>query len=321
MRDLKLDNIRGFLITLVILGHLIQVFTTMERNAFGYLYDIIYSFHMPLFIMASGFLFKKAGAIRRALSILVIYILFQCLMMLPIWIKLGVTFDNVAFPAFSMWFLLSLACWNLMYYFVGDVKWLLAISIIISLVVGFLQVNGYAFSYMRTLSFFPFFVFGAKYLNKLNNDIRFSRSAMGLLAVSLLAVYSLYVHFSEPDYRVAHLIMSYNLNIANGLTDLARRAIYILFATSISYVMFVAFSGARSALSDLGKHTLPIYLSQACVLMYAPFIIKWRADEFSLLILFSFILISVVMAFLTGRKALDDLLRRISGSFVRLFSN
>lgn len=293
----------------------------MKSEAFTYIYNLIYSFHMPLFIMVSGLLFRKDGAVKRALSILVIYIIFQCFIMLPIWLKSGFTFDNIASPAFSMWFLLSLSCWNVMYYFIGDARWLFAISIIVSLAVGFLQVNGYAFSYMRTISFFQFFIFGAKYLRNMNSDETSSRTAMSILAISLLVVYSLYVQFSVPDYRVAHLIMSYNLNEIGGLTDMGRRAAYILFATSISYAIFMAFSGAKSVLSKLGKHTLPIYLFQAIVLMYAPFIIKWRADEFSLLILIFFIFISVVMAFLSGREIFDVLLRRASYYFVNIMRN
>lgn len=125
------------------------------------------------------------------------------------------------------------------------------------------------------------------------------------------------MHFSKPDYRIAHLITSYNLNESSGFIDMLRRVVYISFAISISYAIFVAFSSARTALTKLCKHTLPIYLSQAIVLMHAPFLIKWKADEFSLLILIAFIFISFVIALLTGREMFDSLLRRVSGSILK----
>ena len=52
-RVLYLDNLKGFAILLVILGHAIQY---CERpGSYDVLYKIIYSFHMPLFMTISGY--------------------------------------------------------------------------------------------------------------------------------------------------------------------------------------------------------------------------------------------------------------------------
>ena len=54
-RLLYLDNLKGFLIILVILGHCIEYGTeSFDENT---LFKIIYSFHMPVFIALSGCLF------------------------------------------------------------------------------------------------------------------------------------------------------------------------------------------------------------------------------------------------------------------------
>ncbi len=63
------DLLRGFAILLVVLGHCIQEGSGVEYSASALyfedkLYQLIYSFHMPLFMMISGFL--SWGSVRRA---------------------------------------------------------------------------------------------------------------------------------------------------------------------------------------------------------------------------------------------------------------
>lgn len=51
-RDLTIDTLKGFLIILVILGHLIG-----SLNVYGgdKIWNFIYTFHMPLFVLISGY--------------------------------------------------------------------------------------------------------------------------------------------------------------------------------------------------------------------------------------------------------------------------
>ena len=56
-RDYRLDSIKGLLIILVILGHLIIAldnYNVINHSVMG----LIYIFHMPLFILISGYLTK-----------------------------------------------------------------------------------------------------------------------------------------------------------------------------------------------------------------------------------------------------------------------
>jgi len=54
IRDNRLDVMKGILILLVVLGHVIQ------RNIVNYednfIFRIIYSFHMPMFMFISGYI-------------------------------------------------------------------------------------------------------------------------------------------------------------------------------------------------------------------------------------------------------------------------
>lgn len=51
----EIDALKGLAITLVVLGHVIA-FSNLETYSSSYLFNIIYTFHMPLFMALSGFL-------------------------------------------------------------------------------------------------------------------------------------------------------------------------------------------------------------------------------------------------------------------------
>ncbi len=53
-RNEYLDYLKGLLISLVVLGHTIQVSKTNFDDSF--LFRVIYSFHMPFFFLVSGYL-------------------------------------------------------------------------------------------------------------------------------------------------------------------------------------------------------------------------------------------------------------------------
>ena len=59
-RDYRFDNLKGFLIFLVVLGHAIEKFQGKSLMISGSIYSVIYSFHMPAFIFISGFFTNKA---------------------------------------------------------------------------------------------------------------------------------------------------------------------------------------------------------------------------------------------------------------------
>ena len=84
------DNFKGFLIILVVLGHVIQY--SCDLYDYSHLYNYIYSFHMPAFMALSGYVSYKSnnefvmnveGIKRRAMHLLIPYLvwtIFYCLL-------------------------------------------------------------------------------------------------------------------------------------------------------------------------------------------------------------------------------------------------
>lgn len=54
-RNQMIDSLKGFAIVLVVLGHVIQTIYAPDRYDANFVFKIIYSFHMPLFIFISGY--------------------------------------------------------------------------------------------------------------------------------------------------------------------------------------------------------------------------------------------------------------------------
>ena len=63
MRNKTIDIIKGIAIFLVVLGHVIQFRFLPESFDENYLFRMIYSFHMPLFMFLSGYLVWKESLI------------------------------------------------------------------------------------------------------------------------------------------------------------------------------------------------------------------------------------------------------------------
>ena len=76
-RDLRIDSIKGLLILLVVFGH---CYTTLQEHSnYMFINNIIYIFHMPLFIFISGYftnLQKETKTqIRSIFNIFLVYVI------------------------------------------------------------------------------------------------------------------------------------------------------------------------------------------------------------------------------------------------------
>lgn len=122
-RSEYLDCVKGFAIFLVVLGHCIQYGSGSEVLKLGLffndsLFKFIYTFHMPLFMLVSGYLFYQTVQCRPAKQVLMIkiksillpliawhsvYLVFSCIFDKPLPI-------NIAFYSYFhvLWFLRAL---------------------------------------------------------------------------------------------------------------------------------------------------------------------------------------------------------------------
>lgn len=105
-----LDNLKGFLIILVVLGHCIQ--NTTESYQFDILFRYIYSFHMPLFMFVSGFVCYKHivewSSISKRFVQLIIPFFVWTVISAVLQYDYSLLYNNVLHPERSLWFLWAL---------------------------------------------------------------------------------------------------------------------------------------------------------------------------------------------------------------------
>ena len=128
---------RGIGILLVVLGHALKQ-TGVTNTAVDVLIEVIYSFHMPLFMMVSGYLYSKSNhknksyeIKKRLLSYGVPYIVFSVLWILMKLVLSSMTNSSVFiidipraafYPVSFMWFIYALLIMQIVQIFLGDMS-------------------------------------------------------------------------------------------------------------------------------------------------------------------------------------------------------
>ncbi|WP_409253492.1 acyltransferase family protein [Bacillus sp. SCS-153A] len=268
-RNHYFDNAKVILIFLVVFGHFIRSFIENDPYVLA-LYKTLYTFHMPAFIIVSGFFakgFYKKGYIPKLFKKLILpYLLFQIIYSVYYYFlynKRNLTID-IYDPQWSMWFLLSLFCWNiLLYIFVRKWKFsqnkALFIAFAIGIAIGFVDSVSNYLSLSRTFVFFPLFLLG--YYLKEDHFSRLGTAKVRMAAVLIPATVFVFM-LLVPEFSDKWLLGSKSYEQLGGkdlFSPIARSMVYLLnIAMSFSFFSFVPKS--RHFFTKWGASTLYVYL-------------------------------------------------------------
>lgn len=164
-RNYQLDNAKIFTIFFVVLGHFIEPLLN-GRSLMQGVFWFIYSFHMPIFVLISGMLTKASlsdDRLKKLISSTLIPLLaFTLLYEVFNFITLGEisSYTKGAQPYWILWFLLSLFFWRLLLPIFLKLPHPLLLSVVISVMAGYVNDVGYFMGVSRTVYFMPFFVLG-----------------------------------------------------------------------------------------------------------------------------------------------------------------
>lgn len=199
-RDFRFDFLKGILIFLVVLGHLIGEYK--DNEVISLVWRCIYLFHMPAFAFVSGYFFnqKDEKSFKRDLVPLFLFqILYEVFHVMYYRRISGYALHLT--PYWTLWYLLSLFFWKGIYKAVQCCRFVFIISVLFGVIAGFSSEIGYALSASRTVVFFPFFIMGAEFRKR--NFIKQSYSmeekviALSVAAVGLFC-FAKYLNFI-PD--------------------------------------------------------------------------------------------------------------------------
>lgn len=259
MRDNLIDNAKGILIFLVVLGHYLEAFQGWGNQYLRVILTFIYFLHMPAFIFLAGITAKKDHLGARIVKIAVILFIFQLAYVVPLAIARGNYPVSIIQPYWHLWFLLSLIWWMLCIPLAIRLPGAFLISIGISLAGGLLPVNGYLLSASRTMTFLPFFVAGYLYGNRIIGAL-IAFPARRLWAMLWLAATAAIAYNISLDAGWLYGSRSYRqLGVSDFFGVGSRITIFIVSSGSV--IAFLALLTNKTGfLSTLGQNSLAVFI-------------------------------------------------------------
>lgn len=274
-RDLKLDNVKGLLIVLVVAGHFLL---PMYRTRF--ITDCIYAiyvFHMPCFIMLSGYYAKSVYKndhfrVIKLIELIWMYFVFKMLVN----ITEGMLGGHIPlFPDFlhesgAPWYLLALFFWYATIPLIHNIKrplikvlFLIAVTLGISFGKYFINCNDFL-SLDRALSFAPFFYLGYfcsehEYKAAVKSKGGMLMAVIGfiLLAIVFFTTYDLLFRYHLVVYGADY--SRYDVSQKNYIWGI--NLVWYIVAFLISFaVIFAAPSKKLPLITTMGQNTLQIYI-------------------------------------------------------------
>lgn len=260
----KFDNLKFLLIILVIYCHLANVGLTVSSS----LYKLIYSFHMPLFIMISGYFTNKYQASFKfwdsTLAMGLLFFIFNAIMVLIYNFLETPNLSSPSIPSFALWYILCMIYWRLLIRFIPDKilcnPGFITLSFLIAITPSIINLNYLSLS--RCLAFFPFFLIGWNLKNSwcgtVNKLINSNLSTKVVFFIASLAscVFSLKI---PNEIYWAHL--PYESTV---LAIIAFKLMSWIIAISISISLFLIISDKN--ITNEGQHTLSYYLLHTLIL-------------------------------------------------------
>lgn len=290
-RDYCIDALKMMLIVLVIYGHIplldgfIHNGVSIECNTLTWTaVNGIYAFHMPLFVLISGYFTRQkqfAEQLSKSINLLRLFLIFHLIDLFLNWCYSETTpsLHSLVYPSFAIWYLLCLFYWRILISLIPN-KWnrkhIVVASVAISLMIGFVPIRG-EIGFHRFFSFMPYFMIGHYYGQDMMQRVqiianRFTPPILALLIIFMLLI-AIVASFNP---RWLDVIISPYSNYKGLLLRTAYLGYSMLLCFGILIVFKFKKNWNQNSLSTLGEDTLFFYL-------YHPYILYSVVYAWSLL--------------------------------------
>ncbi|MYX11152.1 acyltransferase family protein [Streptomyces sp. SID8375] len=206
-RDAFFDNAKYLAIVLVAMGHSWEPLRDGSRSAAA-LYITVYAFHMPAFIIISGYFsrsfdMRKDRLQRLITGVAVPYILFEVAYTLfKKWADDDPGYPiSLTDPWYLTWFLLALFVWRLTTPLWKIVRWPVPLALSIAVLASLSPDIGDDMDLQRVLQFLPFFVIGLSLRPEHFKLVR--RKKARILAVPVFAAALVFAYWAAPRMNAA----------------------------------------------------------------------------------------------------------------------
>lgn len=317
-REYYFDNIKALLIFLVVWGHVLKKFgSSYEADV---IYNIIFSFHMPVFLFVTGY-FAKYNPKKVFAKMFPLYILFQTLQYAEVYLTSVVNPEvedlgrlQFTIPQWTLWYLLSVMIFQLLLpaFDVDDIRRQaggLALAFALGIAIGFLPDTNNFMAMSRTFVFLPFFLLG--YYERKNHFLvdlakKTYAKAVKVIFTAAGVLICLYFVFYSEDFTSSYF---YGKESFNGVESFVWRLLG--WGTAFVWLMILLTWMPRRKfgyMAVIGANTLPVYLLHPLImLMLLQTSLPERIDGN----MFGMFALAVVLTFVLSWHKFEVLLEKI----------
>ncbi|MDI6644788.1 MAG: acyltransferase family protein [Methanobacteriaceae archaeon] len=305
IRNIKIDNLRGLAIFLVVLGHFYEKTAIVPQTLPSIIFIGIVFIRMPLFVFISGYLSKIGpdNTVKAFNNILIPYFLFTIMWIFTDLILDGkLSLSSFIIPAPGLWYLMSLFLWRSFLPAIDKLKYPIFFSIIIALLASTWNgLNDY-FSLSRAVLYLPIFLFGfyfkhireILYFQKFKEKVNLENKYISLaILIILLAVSVLF--FASQKAAILAFTWPFNEVGVGNLKGMILLIIAYISRMSIILILFFLMTRKRTLFTKIGKNSLSIYVFHFYFLFYLPPLLQYLGLGF----IFENIYLGLTYVFLT----------------------
>lgn len=261
-RDPYYDNAKILLVTLVVVGHSWTLLPSTGTQR--WLYDFLYAWHVPAFVLVTGYLsrnFSWTGPRLWSLvkTVAVPYVIFEGALALFRHDVGGIHFERLWLnPHWPMWYLSALFFWRLATPIIRRIPAPVSIAVALSLAGGFWA--GDTFDAARMFGLLPFFVLGVRMRPAhwdLVREPRFRAVAVWTF-VTLFALARFMQNWIPGEWL--YYRSRYDTFDISDTSALMVRMILLVVGAAGALSFFALVPRERSWLSTLGPATMVVYL-------------------------------------------------------------
>ena len=320
-RDYGFDNIKLFLIVLVVLGHILEEMSL--TGSLGIIRACIYSFHMPLFVFVSGYFSKSVSSKKERVftNYLIPFFIFNTAYALII---SDGFFVNIFLPVYAFWYFLSLFFWSISIDYIGRFKPLIFVSVLLGLYCGCFDSIGRTLSLSRTICFFPFFILGYLINKEGISKLRSINKAVPVLGVAFSLFITAFANYRGIiPVKMYEMLQSYQKTGVDKLSGVLER----LFIYSVAVIMIVCLIALipdkEYKITKIGTRTACIYIFSSFIIklgfkyilsVYCTFVFKNTAIEIICAVILTFAVLLI-----TGNKYINKFYNQIIKGIEKLF--
>ncbi len=282
-RDPWFDNAKMLLVTLVVVGHswtLLPETWVVDR-----VYNWLYLWHVPAFVLVTGYLSRRFSYTRRDLrrlmtTVVLPYLVFEGLFALFRVHVGGETLERLWLnPHWPMWYLSVLFFWRLATPGIRRVRFALPLAVGVSLVGGLVDLE--TFDINRALGLLPFFVAGVLADDRLVERVRSRVARRAALVVLPGGVVLSHLVESRLATEWLYYRTAYSALDAGPLEGMIIRLGLIVVAFAMAVTVLAWLPRAGGWFSALGAGSLVVYLFHGFFVKAAEYagFAEWASDK------------------------------------------